>query len=239
MLMPNVLSIIGVTYTGEDRIKALSWYGLAMGLAAVSGQLIGGLLVQWNPAGLGWRSCFLINVPIGALALAVAPQLIRESRELHARRVDWVGYRTRHDRADRDRVPARRGPPARLAAVDVALARRGAAAARGVRRRISAGWHAWAGASRCSTWPCSSTARSARAWSRRWCSGPGQASFFLVLALYLQEGRGLSPLHAGLVFTVLAVSYLVASMRAPALAVRYGRRVLTRRRADHARGRAR
>src|ERR1700721_1753044 len=63
MLMPNVLSVIGVTYTGEDRIKALSWYGLAMGLAAVSGQLIGGLLVQWNPAGLGWRSCFLLNAP--------------------------------------------------------------------------------------------------------------------------------------------------------------------------------
>jgi MFS family permease len=55
----------------------------------------------------------------------------------------------------------------------------------------------------------------------------GQASFFLVLALYLQAGRGLSALHAGLVFTILAVSYLVASMRAAELAVKYGRRVLT------------
>ena len=42
-----------------------------------------------------------------------------------------------------------------------------------------------------------------------WC---GQASFFLVLALYLQQGRGLSALHAGLVFTILAVSYLAASL---------------------------
>jgi MFS family permease len=56
-----------------------------------------------------------------------------------------------------------------------------------------------------------------------WC---GQASFFLVLALYLQQGRGLSALQAGLVFTILAGAYLVASLGAPALAVRHGRRVL-------------
>ena len=39
----------------------------------------------------------------------------------------------------------------------------------------------------------------------------GQASFFLVLALYLQQGRGLDALQAGLVFTILAAAYLVAS----------------------------
>jgi MFS family permease len=56
-----------------------------------------------------------------------------------------------------------------------------------------------------------------------WC---GQASFFLVLALYLQQGRGLSALHSGLVFTILAAAYLAASIGAPALAERHGRRVL-------------
>lgn len=57
LLMPNVLSIIGVQYTGPDRIRALSLYGTVMGLAAVGGQLIGGLMAA-NVAGLGWRSCF-------------------------------------------------------------------------------------------------------------------------------------------------------------------------------------
>jgi Na+/melibiose symporter-like transporter len=56
-----------------------------------------------------------------------------------------------------------------------------------------------------------------------WC---GQASFFLVLALYLQQGRGLSPLDCGLVFTIMAVAYLGTSMRAPALTATHGRRVL-------------
>jgi hypothetical protein len=45
----------------------------------------------------------------------------------------------------------------------------------------------------------------------------GQASFFLVLALYLQQGRGLSAPHSGLVFTILAGAYLAASVPAPAL----------------------
>ena len=80
--MPNVLSIIGVLYDGADRAKAL--LGLRHGAWASPpsrGQLIGGVLVQANPAGLGWRSCFLINVPIGLLALALAPRVMPESRD--------------------------------------------------------------------------------------------------------------------------------------------------------------
>jgi EmrB/QacA subfamily drug resistance transporter len=225
MLMPNVLSIIGVAYAGADRVKALSMYGMSMGLAAVSGQLIGGLLVQWNPAGLGWRSCFLINVPIGVLGLALAPKLVPESREAHARRVDWLGtvlVTTGLTAIVFPLVEGRQhGWPLwtwlSLAAAPVLLAafvaqqqrltKNGGAPLLDMslfkQRAFSAGLIA-----------------QAVFWS-------GQASFFLVLALYLQAGRGLSALHAGLVFTILAVSYLVASMRAAELAVRYGRRVLT------------
>ncbi len=56
-----------------------------------------------------------------------------------------------------------------------------------------------------------------------WC---GQASFFLVLALYLQQGRGLSALDAGLVFTIMAVAYVATSAQAPALVLRFGRQLL-------------
>jgi MFS family permease len=52
-----------------------------------------------------------------------------------------------------------------------------------------------------------------------------QASFFLVLALYLQQGRGLDALQAGLVFTILAAAYLAASLKAPELTARFGRRL--------------
>jgi Na+/melibiose symporter-like transporter len=56
-----------------------------------------------------------------------------------------------------------------------------------------------------------------------WCSA---ASFFLVLALYLQDGRGLDPIEAGLVFTILAAAYMATSLVAPKLAERNPRRVV-------------
>jgi predicted MFS family arabinose efflux permease len=53
-----------------------------------------------------------------------------------------------------------------------------------------------------------------------------QASFFVYLALYLQQGRGLDPLQAGLVFAILAAAYVVVSGPAPALTARFGRSVV-------------
>jgi predicted MFS family arabinose efflux permease len=57
-----------------------------------------------------------------------------------------------------------------------------------------------------------------------WC---GQASYFLFLGLYLQQGRGLSALGAGVLFTALAAAYLASSSWAPALIARVGRVVVT------------
>jgi MFS family permease len=91
MLMPQVLSIIGVAYSGAERVRALSTYGMVLGVAALGGQLIGGVLVQADIAGMGWRSCFLINLPIGIAALALTPRVVPESREPDARRLDPVG----------------------------------------------------------------------------------------------------------------------------------------------------
>ncbi len=79
LLMPAILSLVSILYTGADRLRALSAYGTTMGFAAAGGQLIGGGLIALDPLGLGWRSCFFINVPIGALALALTPALIPES----------------------------------------------------------------------------------------------------------------------------------------------------------------
>ncbi|MGB6572805.1 MAG: MFS transporter, partial [Trebonia sp.] len=91
IMAPNILAILGMTYTGPDRVRAISVYGMVMGLAAVSGQLVGGLLIDANVAGLGWRAIFWINVPIGLAALAATPRLLRESRAEHAGRLDLPG----------------------------------------------------------------------------------------------------------------------------------------------------
>jgi hypothetical protein len=98
--MPQALSIIGVAYSGADRVRALSIYGMTLGVAALCGQLIGGVPVQADIAGMGRRSCFLINLPIGIAALALTPSLVR-----------------RHQRAgERARQRARAHRPRRLGA---------------------------------------------------------------------------------------------------------------------------
>jgi EmrB/QacA subfamily drug resistance transporter len=224
LMAPNILSILGVVYTGPQRIRAISVYGMVMGLAATSGQLIGGILIRTDVAGQGWRAIFWINVPLGVAALLATPRLIPESRNQQGARLDLAGVTL---------------ITACLVAVVLPL----------VEGR-QAGWPAWSWLALGSSVPLAiafgvhqrRTAdrggapllnpRVFAAWPLRaglltqtvfWCQ---QAAGYLVLGLYLQQGRGLSPLSAGAVFTVLAAGYLITSFKAPALTMRFGRRVI-------------
>ncbi len=68
LLTPSALALLTATYDGARRATALSvWGGLAGGGVAL-GTVLGGVLTSW----LGWRSVFLINVPVGFVALAAA-----------------------------------------------------------------------------------------------------------------------------------------------------------------------
>jgi EmrB/QacA subfamily drug resistance transporter len=224
IMAPNVLSILGTTYTGPARVKAISVYGMVMGFAAAGGQLLGGLLIAANLAGLGWRVIFWVNVPVGIAALVLARRLVPESRAAARGRLDLLG--------------AALFTTALVAIVLPLLDGR------------AHGWPAWSWAS-LAAGPALLAVFAAhlRAVARRggqplldpaifavrafragltcqvlfWCQ---QAASYLLLALYLQEGRGLSPIKAGGVFAVLAVGYLATSFRAPALTMRFGRRVV-------------
>src|SRR5699024_7288609 len=72
LMFPQVLSIIQVTFPPEMRGRAFGVFGAAIGVATALGPLLGGLLIYADLAGLGWRLVFLVNVPIGALALFAA-----------------------------------------------------------------------------------------------------------------------------------------------------------------------
>jgi EmrB/QacA subfamily drug resistance transporter len=223
LLAPNVLATIGVTFGGSDRARALGAYGLVMGLAAVCGQLIGGSLLAVNPAGLGWRSCFLINVPVGLLALLLARRLVPESRGARSR-LDVLGTLLAIAAATAILMPLVEGRQdgwplwswASLAAAPVILF----AFFAHQRRLMRTGGQPLLDLQLFSQRSFSAGLVTQLAF---WCS---QASFYLVLALYLEEGRHLSALDAGLVFTILAAGYVVASAKAPALTQRYGRGVL-------------
>jgi EmrB/QacA subfamily drug resistance transporter len=75
---------------GRQRGTAMGLYGATIGVAVAVGPLVGGALTD----GLGWRSIFYLNVPIGVAALAVTQLKLRESRDPNATRVDWAGVAT-------------------------------------------------------------------------------------------------------------------------------------------------
>jgi len=224
IMAPNVLSILGTSYTGPDRVRAISVYGMVMGLAAVGGQLLGGLLIDANVAGLGWRAIFWVNVPVGVAALIVAPRLVPESRAPRGGRLDLFGAALLTAALVAIVLPLldgrQHGWPAWswacLAAGPVLLL---AFAAHLLRLRRRGGQPLID--------PGIFTVRAFRSGLTCqvvfWCQ---QAASYLLLALYLQQGHGLGPLASGGVFAVLAAGYLITSFRAPALTVRFGRRVI-------------
>ncbi|HEX3293646.1 MAG TPA: MFS transporter [Solirubrobacterales bacterium] len=75
---------------GRERANAMGIYGASIGVAVAVGPLVGGALTD----GLGWRSIFYLNVPIGLAAIAVTYARLRESRDPNATRVDWPGVAT-------------------------------------------------------------------------------------------------------------------------------------------------
>lgn len=72
LLTPAALAVITATYAGAQRAKALSVWGALAGGGLATGMLAGGALTTWG----GWRSVFLINVPVGLAALAGARHLL-------------------------------------------------------------------------------------------------------------------------------------------------------------------
>jgi EmrB/QacA subfamily drug resistance transporter len=92
LLSPQVLAIIRVTFPeGRPRARAFAVMGVVVGTASVLGQVLGGLVVEVNLWGLGWRAAFLINLPIGVAAVAATPLLVPESHAQQRARLDRSG----------------------------------------------------------------------------------------------------------------------------------------------------
>ncbi|MCX4749421.1 DHA2 family efflux MFS transporter permease subunit [Kitasatospora sp. NBC_01287] len=88
MLNPVAMSIITNVFTEpRERARAIGVWGGVVGISMALGPLVGGLLVD----SYGWPSIFLINIPIGLLAIALAARYVPESRAPRPRRLDPVG----------------------------------------------------------------------------------------------------------------------------------------------------
>lgn len=91
LMVPQVLSTMQIMYKPSERGAINGLFGAIGGLAASLGPVIGGLLIQANIAGLDWRPIFLINVPIGIIALILAAKYLPEGKSPHPLKLDIVG----------------------------------------------------------------------------------------------------------------------------------------------------
>jgi len=220
VMVPQVLALITATFPAPQRPRALAWFGVTMGLAFVSGQILGGLLLQADVFGLGWRAIFLVNVPVGAATLTAAALVVP---------------RTRGHRRPRLDPPGAAGVSASVALALVPLA-----------LGHDEGWPAWTWACLAACVPVFALTL---AWERRLARRGGEplldlplfgdrafaagaalnfalvfffGSFMFVLTLLLQAGLGQPPLRAGLEAGPLALAFTTMSVLGPRLAARLG-----------------
>ncbi|WP_007517287.1 MFS transporter [Pseudofrankia saprophytica] len=224
-MVPQALAIINVIFPASERPRAFAFFGVTIGLGAVSGQVIGGLLVDADLFGLAWRPIFLVNVPIGIVAMAVVWRLLAESKAARPEPLDLIGLSALATGLGLVLVPLTLGRDegwplwtwVALAASVLVLAAFG----RWEVRLARTGGHP--------------IVPPAVLRTRRTIAGllvsfgffTFLGSFLLAATIFLQEGQHRSPLNAGLVFGPLGVAFALSSMAARGLVARYGPRTLT------------
>jgi EmrB/QacA subfamily drug resistance transporter len=87
LLMPNSLAILGATFTGEARGRAVGIWAAVGAAGGAVGPLLGGWLID----SIGWRMIFLINIPIAALALLLASRCLVNDADPSPPALDMAG----------------------------------------------------------------------------------------------------------------------------------------------------
>ena len=91
MLLPQGLGLMRENLSGRELGTAFGVFGPVFGLGGIIGPILGGALIQADIAGLGWRTVFLVNVPIGIAAFVVSWRIIPRKPGDTAITVDLLG----------------------------------------------------------------------------------------------------------------------------------------------------
>jgi EmrB/QacA subfamily drug resistance transporter len=91
MMVPQMLSSVQVLFAPRERAAVFGVVGAVSGTAAVLGPLLGGWLITHDAFGVGWRSIFLINVPVGLVILVLAWLFVPNTSSASATRIDLPG----------------------------------------------------------------------------------------------------------------------------------------------------
>lgn len=225
LMLPQVLATIQATTQGPRRARAMSLYGATGGLSMVAGQILGGVLVAADVAGSGWRSVFLVNVPVVVAGLVLAVRAVPETRSDRPASVDVPGTLLLG-----------------LTLVSLLLP---------LTEGRAAGWPLWTWAALAVS-PFAAlafylTERRADRLGRTPLVPPsllrlvslrrglvmlapfsvGFSGFMFVVAVALQQGLRMGPVEAGAALVPMALGYFGASLAGPRLVGRFGSRVVT------------
>ncbi|MDQ1717756.1 MAG: hypothetical protein QOE71_3502 [Pseudonocardiales bacterium] len=225
LITPQVLATFQATLTGSARSRAVSRFAATGGIAVVIGQLLGGLILQLDIAGTGWRPIFLVNVPVGVVGLLLAKRVVPDTRSSHPATIDFPGTALLGLAIVALLIPLTEGRAlgwpwwiwATLAVAPVA-----AVALVIVERRTEA-------SGKLPLLPPSLLRLTAmrRGLPLAVPFFMGFGAFMFVFALTVQDGLHADALHSGLLITPMAVAYFIGSLLVPRLVNRYGRAVLT------------
>jgi EmrB/QacA subfamily drug resistance transporter len=91
LMVPQVMALVQVMYPPEERYKVYTVFGFLGGFSAALGPIVGGLLIDADWLGLGWRLTFLINLPLGLVSLVAGALLLPPGRGVHPVAVDLRG----------------------------------------------------------------------------------------------------------------------------------------------------
>ncbi|MCF2525945.1 MFS transporter [Yinghuangia soli] len=225
LMFPQCLAAIQAGFEGADRQKAVGILGVVVGSAGAVGQVAGGLLLHADLFGADWRPLFLVNVPIGLAALALAGRLVPETRAPAAAPIDVRGAFSL-------------AAAIALLLVPLTLGR-------------SEGWPVWTWASLAAVLPAAFAF--VRSQHRKEAAdrtpllppsllrlpaarlGLGAMAvfatcvggFMFTLAMILQLGHGFSPIRSGLAMAAAASGFLGISLLAQRLVARFGAAVLS------------
>lgn len=224
VMVPQILATIRAVFPKARQTRVMSLYGFVFGFASVVGQIGGGALITLRPFGLGWQSIFLINVPVGLLALLGAWRAVPENRPEYGARLDLGGLF--------------------FLLLSLALVIYPLTAGR------EAGWPAWTLVAFAASVPAFALFLGVEARLKRQGGDPlvdlgmfrnpvfslglvlafcfyCDSAFFLTYGVYLQDGLHWSPLVAGLAIFPFGVGAIVGPLNSPRIVRHAGHHVLT------------
>jgi EmrB/QacA subfamily drug resistance transporter len=226
MLTPQNTGLIQELFRGDERARAFGWFGTTVGVSAATGPVLGGALIALFGEEEGWRVVFLVNVPIGLVAMVLAARLIPRTRPRKGalrHELDPVGALLLGFAVLCVLLPVVRAMSHPSTAWWLLLPLAPVAAvlfARWESRMIARGRSPMLDVRLVQTAPGFATGIALQT-----VYFAGFSGLWLVLALFFQDGLGYTPLESGLAVTPFAIGSAVTAVVAGRLVGRWGRRL--------------